>query len=109
MTGFTTQTGNGEYRLQFETDNRELFQLMQETARRCVDGKAILTWNAAQVVHGRWIVLAEFLDRTICTQCSVCGEEYTYKHGKLDFINAEYARYNFCPNCGAKMDGDGND
>ena len=62
------------------------------------------TVDAVEVVHGRWIVLAEFLDRTICTQCSVCGEEYTYKHGKLDFINAEYARYNFCPNCGAKMD-----
>lgn len=38
-TGFNTQTGNGEYRLQFETDNKELFLLMQETARRCVDGK----------------------------------------------------------------------
>ena len=36
-TGFNTQVGNGEYRLQFETDNREYYLLMQSTARRCVD------------------------------------------------------------------------
>ena len=40
-TGFNTQVGNGEYRLQFETDNREYYLLMQETARRCVDGKHV--------------------------------------------------------------------
>ena len=38
-TRFNTQVGNGEYRLQFETDNKEYYLLMQETARRCVDGK----------------------------------------------------------------------
>lgn len=37
-TGFNTQVGNGEYRLQFETDNKECYLLMQEMARRCVDG-----------------------------------------------------------------------
>lgn len=37
-TGFKTQCGNGEYHLQFETDNKEYYLLMQETARRCVDG-----------------------------------------------------------------------
>ena len=36
-TGFNTQAGNGEYRLQFETDNKEHYLLMQSTARRCVD------------------------------------------------------------------------
>ena len=44
-TGFNTQVSNGEYRLQFETDNREYYLLMQETARRCVDGKPVT--NAA--------------------------------------------------------------
>ena len=38
-TEFNTQIGNGEYRLQFETDNKEHYLLMQELARRCVDGK----------------------------------------------------------------------
>jgi len=36
--GFNTQVGNGEYRLQFETNNKEHYLLMQEMARRCVDG-----------------------------------------------------------------------
>ena len=38
-TAFNTQTGNGEYRLQFETDNMDHFLLMQATARQCIDGK----------------------------------------------------------------------
>ena len=40
-TGFNTQIGNGEYRLQFETDNKEHYLLLQEMARRCVDGKSL--------------------------------------------------------------------
>ena len=40
-TGFNTQVGKGEYRLQFETDDKELYLLMQETARRCVDANAM--------------------------------------------------------------------
>lgn len=36
-TGFNTQVGNGKYRLQFETDNKEYYLLMQEMARTCVD------------------------------------------------------------------------
>ena len=40
-TRFNTQVGNGEYRLQFETDNKEYYLLMDETARRCVDGKPV--------------------------------------------------------------------
>ena len=36
-TEFNTQVGNGEYRLQFETDNEEQYLLMQSVARRCID------------------------------------------------------------------------
>lgn len=35
-TNFNTQTGNGEYRLQFETNCKEHFLAVQEIARRCV-------------------------------------------------------------------------
>ena len=38
-TGFNTQVGNGQYRLRFETDNKEDYFLMQKLARLCVDGK----------------------------------------------------------------------
>ena len=37
--------------------------------------------DAVEVVHGRWILLGEFCDGSVCTKCSVCGEEYTYKKG----------------------------
>ena len=36
-TEFNTQVGNGEYRLQFETDNEAQYLLMQSAARRCID------------------------------------------------------------------------
>ena len=40
-TEFNTQIGNGKYQLQFETDNKEHYLLLQEMARRCVDGKPL--------------------------------------------------------------------
>lgn len=36
-TGFNTQVGSGEYRLQFETTDKQHFELMQAIARLCVD------------------------------------------------------------------------
>ena len=41
------------------------------------------------VVHGRWVYGC---------QCSVCGD----RHGPYNSRHKPY--YNFCPNCGAKMD-----
>ncbi len=49
------------------------------------------TVDAVEVVHGRWETQHW---RHIC---SVCG-----------FIVGQHSRSNYCPNCGAKMDGDGN-
>ena len=55
------------------------------------------TVDAVEVKHGRWTE-AEDGDGAVC---SVCGE---------DFCNVylEVERFLYCPNCGAKMDGDGN-
>ena len=58
-TGFNTQVGNGEYRLQFETDNEEHYLLMQETARRCVDGKPVTIADSIRSMNDE--ELAEFL------------------------------------------------
>lgn len=59
--------------------------------------------DVASVVHGRWEPC--FDENCRCRwgfgKCSNCGQEY-YAHA----IN----HYNYCPNCGAKMDGgDGRD
>ena len=78
------------------------------THRRVIIEGCTAYKNSADVVevkHGKWIVLAEFADKSICTECSICGEEYTYKKGRIGkFVHNCYAKYNYCPNCGAKMD-----
>ena len=51
------------------------------------------TAEAVEVVHGRW----EYWDGSL-PRCPVCGYEYT------DYLECK----NYCGNCGAKMDGDGN-
>ena len=53
--------------------------------------------DVAPVVHGRWNA-----DET----CSVCGEKSTEG---LDAVKWDYWLPNYCPNCGAKMDGGDSD
>ena len=57
------------------------------------------TVDAVEVVHGRWVKCKEW---DYDYKCSVCegyaGEDVDGDHYKLT---------PYCPNCGAKMDGDG--
>ena len=52
--------------------------------------------DAVEVVHGRWInpskPYLQFRILGICSECETWADR----------------NYNYCPNCGAKMDGDGN-
>lgn len=50
------------------------------------------------VRHGRWVVIAEFTD-CVYAQCDQCKITQVFYHNK--------PLTNYCPNCGAKMDGDG--
>ena len=52
--------------------------------------------DAAPVVHGRWITFHTGTD--YITQCSECNESF-YSVSDLDY----------CPHCGAQMDGDKDD
>lgn len=56
-------------------------------------------WNrradAVEVVHGRWKSVEA--RPHLIYECSICGDRWSY--GAM--IN-----YNFCPNCGAKKDGE---
>lgn len=54
------------------------------------------TIDVAPVRHGRWISIPHKLARI----CSVCNRDEPYKFAN---INADV--YDYCPNCGAKMDG----
>lgn len=63
--------------------------------------KAMQTVDAVPVVHGRW----EYIQQTLTTlsqlRCSFCG--WWSLDPSID------GAYNYCPNCGAKMDGGDND
>ena len=52
--------------------------------------------DVAPVVHGRW----EFDKVEMEVYCSVCGHN-------APIGMSSYIRTNYCPNCGARMDGDG--
>lgn len=58
------------------------------------------TIDVALVRHGRWVSVPHKLAR-ICSVCN-CDEPY-----KFADINADV--YDYCPNCGAKMDGELNE
>ena len=58
------------------------------------------TVDAVEVVHGRWV---RCKDWDYDYECSVCeGYAVENKDGNYDILT------HYCPNCGAKMDGDGN-
>ena len=61
------------------------------------------TVDAVEVVHGRWNTNFAFYleeDLMYTHKCLVCGYNYD-----TDQENG----HNYCPNCGAKMDGDRNE
>lgn len=54
------------------------------------------TIDVALVRHGQWVSVPHKLARI----CSVCNRDEPYKFADID---ADV--YDYCPNCGAKMDG----
>ena len=62
----------------------------REDAADCI--RSMDAADVAPVRHGRWEPTeAPFMNE--CEDCSVCGYRTVWGH-----------RYNYCPNCGAKMD-----
>ena len=81
-TEFNTQVGNGEYRLQFETNNEAHYLLMQSAARRCID-HAHMT-NADRIRSMSDKELAKF----ICSmfKCEFCDFELGERCGLLNWL-----------------------
>ena len=61
------------------------------------DIKGMKAADVAPVVHGRWGTHSDRPDSLICSVCN-CGFDM-WKHDP----------HNYCPNCGAKMDGGDSD
>lgn len=56
--------------------------------------------DVAPVRHGRWVE-NDYLFLDTLYRCSVCGEEFYLENG-----TPQENQYYYCPNCGAKMDGE---
>ena len=50
-TAFNTQVGNGKYCLQFETDNKDHYMLIQSLARLCIDRTNIRLIDANSLIE----------------------------------------------------------
>ena len=71
-------------------------------------GDAIIDCKSAdvqEVKHGRWITSEITMDSG-CTSCSCCHSEYYI--GDLQNLEGDNDFVMYCPNCGARMDGDKN-
>ena len=66
---------------------------IQAALKRMIDNAP--TVDAVEVVHGRWIEYKSFME------CSECESRWWYTDNDCHL-------FDYCPNCGAKMDGDGN-
>lgn len=58
------------------------------------------TVDAAPVVHGRWVGWRHHWAWLVCDQCN---EKMLVRKSNHGYI--QQFPHNFCPNCGAKMDG----
>lgn len=70
-------------------------------AQPCEDALAFIEnapeEDVAPVVHGRWVDKEDYY-LEIGMTCSVCANRVFREEGLTDF--------NYCPNCGARMDGE---
>ena len=63
--------------------------------------------DVPEVKHGKWIInrcIDSLYIDDITYTCSICKESFVLIDG-----THKYNLYKYCPNCGAKMDGDNHD
>lgn len=74
-------------------DAPEQVSYSREDAADCI--RYIDAADVAPVMHGRWVSVPHKLARV----CSVCNRDEPYK-----FADIDAGVYDYCPNCGARMD-----
>ena len=84
-------------KLIYASDARKAILKADPKLAYCIDG--IPGVDAVEVVHGRW---EEHPRMTGYLRCSQCHDANIWEDWLTD------GKWNYCPNCGAKMDGDGN-
>ena len=92
-------------------ENKRLIDANALNWGRCpADGKLVKAWldeaptvDAVEVVHGRWELESE-TEVSKKVYCTNCCQSFVFR--KVAELQVDVMPY--CPNCGAKMDGDGN-
>ncbi len=75
-------------------------ELVYQTCKRALE--YIEKLDALPVKHGKWI--KDESEYSIRIYCSVCGEDAACERNSWGYP-IEYFDTDYCPNCGAKMDG----
>jgi hypothetical protein len=73
---------------------------VKDNIKRCIDRQP--TADAVEVRHGKWEYKQLDEYKYYQVTCPFCGAQYW---GNYDAYN-EPDEFNYCPNCGAKMDGE---
>ena len=100
-----------EKRIVYASEVEEIFNFVEH---ECSDSykafqvaiEKATTVDAVEVKHGQWISLTECANAGV--YCSVCHKK-VWKEDYAWCNRKNKLRSNYCPHCGAKMDGDGND
>ena len=75
---------------------------LREAAHMIEEAPAV---DAVPVVHGEWIKRNKY-DMEGRLYCSSCKQEYDYIDGIYYIVSGSELPF-YCPNCGAKMNGEG--
>jgi DNA-directed RNA polymerase subunit RPC12/RpoP len=85
----------------YEPSNCQWLTRSENSKKQFVDRKKRAK-EMVEVVHGEWSTIEDDYVGMTALQCSECNQEYWFEE------EPPLKTYNYCPNCGAKMDGDGN-
>lgn len=83
-----------KFEVEYGYDNHGVLLVPYRDIKKSME--ATKTVDAVQVVHGRWNRMDGYTMRLLCSECGWDVSGY----GKF---------YRYCPNCGSKMDGGGED
>lgn len=87
------QSGKEEYNKGWNDCRRYFVQIIESQTAA----------DVAPVVHGRWVVDVAQFQFLMCSSCGTFHYTGTRSTQEANVLKSHW--YNYCPNCGAKMDG----
>lgn len=96
MTEYINREAALEFEMEIEADPDDIQAISTGMSMYAEHIKSIPSADVVEQKHGKWLDATTLDNEFICWVCSEC------RHG-ADFV---YEPYNYCPNCGARMDGE---